>query len=77
MNGWRSQLAWSETSRERYRVAADSPEQAQEYQSVVNNYGFTPGHRQPVNSAVLVDEEKKLLRVGESCRLVSMEVRRD
>ena len=62
---------------ERYPVAADSPEQAQEYPNMVNRYGYRPGHRQPVNSAVPVDEEKKLLRVGESCRLVSMEVKRD
>ena len=62
---------------ERYRIAADSPEQAQECLSVVNRYAYGPGHRQAGNSAVLVDEEEELLRVGESCRLVYLEVRRD
>lgn len=70
-------MGWSETTREKYHVAADTPEEAHAMVNAVNHYGYRPGHRQAVNDAVLVEEGDRLLRVGEAVRLVYLEVVKD
>ena len=74
---WKSSMEWVERSIEIYRIAADSPDEAFRKLATINHHGYRPGHRQVVNSAHLVPKEDTLLRVGESSRMVYMEVRKD